>query len=154
MKLTNATEKACAVVAMLATQHENEPIPSSLIVKRLHISESYTKKLLRKLVVGNVISSVTGTKGGFKLVKNLNEISLLDIVEAIEGEISTYPDHGTLIYAFTEFHPMTVDGEKAVKEAFKQADDVWRETLRKQTIDKLFNKALGYEKPEIDWLDL
>lgn len=154
MKLTNATEKACAVVAILATQKDNRPIPSSVIVERLHISDSYTKKLLRKLVVGNVISSVPGNSGGFSLRRNLNEINMLEIVEAIEGKVVTYPGYGTLKHAFSEFPEQIEHGESVMKNVFLEADRQWRNSLQMQTLDQIFIRTFGDRKVEVNWLDL
>ncbi len=154
MKLTNATEKALAVVAMLATQEENKPIPSAIIVERLHISDSYTKKLLRKLVVGNVIASVPGNSGGFSLDRNLSQINLLEIVEAIEGEVVTYPGYGTLAHAFTEFPDQIIEGEITMKSVFSKADQLWRHELQNQTLDKVFIEIFGDREVVVNWLDL
>ncbi len=154
MKLTNATEKACAVVAMLATQEDNKPIPSSVIVERLHISDSYTKKLLRKLVVGNVISSVPGNSGGFSLSRSLDEINMLEIVEAIEGKVVTYPGYGTLKHAFTEFPEQNEHGESVMKNVFLEADELWCNSLRAQTLDKVFLKSFGDREVVVNWLEL
>ncbi len=154
MKLTNATEKACAVVAMLATQEDKRPIPSSVIVERLHISDSYTKKLLRKLVVGGVIASVPGNSGGFSLNRELRNINVLEIVEAIEGEVVTYPGYGTLEHAFTEFPEQIEHGETVIKNVFKSADKLWRDELRGQTLDKVFLQSFGDREVVVDWLDL
>ncbi len=154
MKLTNATEKALAVVAMLSTQVDNKPIPSSVIVERLHISDSYTKKLLRKLVVGNVITSVPGNSGGFSLNRDLKDINILEIVEAIEGTVVTYPGYGTLEHAFTEFPEQQEHGEHVIKNVFAKADKLWREELQAQTLDKVFLQSFGDREVVVDWLDL
>ncbi len=154
MKLTNATEKALAVVAMLATQENNKPIPSAVIVERLHISDSYTKKLLRKLVVGNVIASVPGNSGGFSLDRDLSKISMLEIVEAIEGEVVTYPGYGTLAHAFTEFPDQIIEGETTMKSVFSKADQLWRSELANQTLDKVFLEIFGDRPVVVDWFEL
>lgn len=154
MKLTNATEKACAVVAILATQKDKTPIPSAIIVERLHISDSYTKKLLRKLVVGNVISSAPGNSGGFSLKRELSEINMLEIVEAIEGKVVTYPGYGTLNHAFSEFPEQIEHGELVMKNVFLEADQKWRNSLQVQTLDVIFKKTFGERVVEVNWLEL
>lgn len=154
MKLTNATEKTCAVIAMLATQEGNRPIPSSVIVERLHISDSYTKKLLRKLVVGNVITSVPGNNGGFSLNRELKDINVLEVVEAIEGRVETYPGYGTLEHAFTEFPESIEHGESVIRNIFSDADKLWRDELKSQTLDKVFYKSFGDREVIVDWLNL
>ncbi len=47
--------------------------------------ESFTAKILQDLVRRGVINSTKGPNGGFYISKDLNEITLYDIVEAIDG---------------------------------------------------------------------
>ena len=101
MKLTNATEQALAIMAMLAVQHQSIPVSSETIYTKLAVSPSYVKKLLRKLVVARLIGGVSGNNGGFYLEKAPSDISLLEIVEAIEGPFTSFPDRGVLQRAFT-----------------------------------------------------
>ena len=77
MKLTNATEQALAIMAMLAVQHQSIPVSSETIYTKLAVSPSYVKKLLRKLVVARLIGGVSGNNGGFYLEKAPSDISLL-----------------------------------------------------------------------------
>lgn len=154
MKLTNATEKAIAVVAMLATQEERRLIPSSVIVERLNISDSYTKKLLRKLVVAGVVKAVPGNSGGFCLAKELKEINALQVVEAIEGEVITYPGYGTLKHTFGEFPESSEDGEATIKNMFHDADKLWRDYLQSKTLDIVFAETFGNREVVVNWLDL
>lgn len=154
MRLTNATEKAIAVVAMLATQKERKLIPSSVIVGRLDISDSYTKKLLRKLVVGGIVKAVPGNNGGFCLAMDLEQINVLQVVEAIEGEIITYPGYGTLKRAFEEFPESTKDGDITIKNIFQDADKLWRNSLSKITLDMVFAETFGSRDVTVNWLDI
>ena len=47
----------------------------------------FSLKILRKLVAAGLILSYKGAAGGYELAKKPREISLCDIVEAIEGPI-------------------------------------------------------------------
>ena len=54
--------------------------------KMLDVSDSYLKKVTRQLVVAGLITSKASKLGGFILNKKMNDISFLDIFEAIEGK--------------------------------------------------------------------
>jgi Rrf2 family protein len=58
------------------------------IAKEMHIPRSFLAKILQKLARASLVKSFRGVKGGFQLAKHPSEISLLDVVEAIEGEVA------------------------------------------------------------------
>lgn len=151
MKLTNASEKALAVIAILATQEKGESVSSNIIINRLEISPSYTKKLLRKLVVANIIDSVSGNGGGFRLKRKLEDINLLEILEAIEGKISTYPDYGTLERTFSDFNETVESAQSIVKEIFLQADNKWKEQLSTYTVYDVLMTIFNNNITSVDW---
>lgn len=153
MKLTNATEQAIAIIAILATQDEEMPASSKAIYQKLSVSQSYVKKLLRKLVVSKIIEGVSGNNGGFYIEKNLREISLLDIVEAIEGPFHSFPHIGVLERAFSDFTEIAQNGNETITEVFTHADIAWDEELRNVTVqDVLSDVFKNYgEIPRRDW---
>lgn len=59
-------------------------MPSQYISEKLELSESYTKKIIRKLVNVDLISSSPGNSGGLQINKSLDKISLLDIYLSLE----------------------------------------------------------------------
>ncbi|MBC8830504.1 Rrf2 family transcriptional regulator, partial [Escherichia coli] len=92
-KLSKSMHPVFCIMTMLSTRKVDVPISSVTIHHRLRDSSpSYISKILRKLVVSGLINSVSGNNGGFTLAKDPEEINLLDIVEAVEGKIDTYPD--------------------------------------------------------------
>ncbi len=85
MKLKKSMEQAVCVLLLLELEKKYTPIKSKKISERLEVSDSYLKKILRKLVVENLISSDASKDGGFSLARDLSEISMLDVYNAIEG---------------------------------------------------------------------
>jgi len=51
------------------------------------IPRSFLAKILQKLVKAKIVRSYRGVKGGFSLAKQARDISLLEVLEAIEGKI-------------------------------------------------------------------
>lgn len=153
MKLTNATEQALAIMAMLSMQPKNIPVSSESIYTKLSVSQSYVKKLLRKLVVSKLIGGVSGNNGGFYLEKETSDISLLEIVEAIEGPLETFPDIGVLQRAFSEFDEYAQNGHNIVSSFFSEADRLWEERLRQVSVREVLEKVFEKEKelPTRDW---
>lgn len=57
------------------------------ISEEYRIPRSFLAKILQKLVKAKLVRSYRGVKGGFSLAKQAREITILDVIEAIEGKI-------------------------------------------------------------------
>ena len=153
MKLTNATEQALAILAILAIQKKEVPVSSETIYTKLSVSQSYVKKLLRKLVVSKIIAGVSGNNGGFFLEKDTKDITLLEIVEAIEGPFESFPDVGILQRAFSGFDEYAQNGDNIISAYFSEADRAWEEKLKKISIQEVLEKVFEKEDeiPTKNW---
>jgi Rrf2 family protein len=87
MKLTRASSYALHAVAYMADQDTNEPVASHVIAKARKIPERFLLKVLKPLVSARVLLSVKGPNGGYRLAKAAGEITLLEILEAVDGPI-------------------------------------------------------------------
>ncbi|WP_281165696.1 Rrf2 family transcriptional regulator [Liquorilactobacillus sicerae] len=154
MQLTKGFEQAACIIALLATQNRQIPISSQVIHDRVNGSQSYLQKLLRKLVIAGLITSTSGNNGGFSLAKDPKNITLLEIVEATEGEIKTYPDLGFIDLVFRDFRPLSQEATHVINEAFHQADLRWGQYLQTKTVYQIIVDTFGSTKiPLIDWND-
>lgn len=153
MKLTNATEQALAIIAILSTQAEDVPASSKAVHQKLSVSQSYIKKLLRKLVVSNIIEGVSGNNGGFYLERHLKDISLLEIVEAIEGPLDSFPHIGVLKRAFSDYNEIVQNGNEEITKVFTKADLAWNEELRQVSVQDVLSEVFSDygEIPKRDW---
>src|ERR1700722_12002191 len=87
MKLTRASSYALHAVVHMAAQKKNEPIASHTIAHARGIPDRFLLKVLKPLVSHQVLLSVKGPNGGYRLAKPPNEITMLEIVEAVDGTI-------------------------------------------------------------------
>lgn len=74
-------------ILIIAAVKEGQLVNTKKIASLLGASEAHLAKVLQQLVKTGYIRSERGPRGGFALLKNANEITLLDIYEAIEGPI-------------------------------------------------------------------
>ena len=87
MKLSRTV--AYAVQASLHLAHENssEPVPCSRLAAEGQMPERFLLQILRNLVAHGILTSTRGVDGGYSLVRDPEDISLLDIIEAIDGPL-------------------------------------------------------------------
>ena len=84
MKIRQSFEQAICILLLIGT-HDG-PMKSHELSKILDVSDSYLKKITRQLVISGLITSKASKLGGFVLNKEMQEISFLDIFDAIEGK--------------------------------------------------------------------
>jgi Rrf2 family protein len=94
MKLTHASSYALHAVVFLAGQKQNNPVASHQIAKARGIPERFLLKVLKPLVSARVLASVKGPHGGYRLARTPNDLTMLEIVEAVDGPLNGHRDNG------------------------------------------------------------
>ena len=87
MKLSTKGRYGLRALIDLALYSENETVSIQSIARRQNISDSYLGQLMRKLRSAGLIVSVRGAQGGYKLARPANEISVGDVLRALEGSL-------------------------------------------------------------------
>jgi Rrf2 family protein len=136
MKMKSGVEQAICILIMLATQIDQRPIKSAILSKRLSVSDSYLKKVMRSLVVSGLVDSESGKDGGFKLKLTPEEITMLHIYEAIEGTHSFVRPTNLAEKVFLRAEKIK-DKKKEVLAVFFDAEQQFKARLQKYTLDSL-----------------
>jgi Rrf2 family protein len=84
VKINKSFEQGIYVLLMLGLQKDNQAVKSNVMSNILQVSDSYLKKILRKLVLADLVISSASKDGGFQLKKSLKQITLYDVYKAIE----------------------------------------------------------------------
>jgi len=87
MKLTRAASYAIHALVFMANQKHNRPVASHHIAQARGIPERFLLKVLKPLVSVRVLLSIKGPNGGYRLAKPANEITMLRVIEAVDGPI-------------------------------------------------------------------
>lgn len=87
MKLSTKGRYGLRAMIDLAIHSESEAVSIASIAARQKISESYLEQLIPKLRKAGMISSVRGAGGGYKLAKPAGDISVGDVLRALEGNL-------------------------------------------------------------------
>lgn len=88
-KLINISEASSIAIHSLSLIAKlDKSINATQIAEFTGFSKNHLSKILQILVKKGYLSSIRGPKGGFKLIKDASEITLLEIYELIEGKPS------------------------------------------------------------------
>ncbi len=87
--MTLSTKGRYGLRAMIDLADFSEESPQSIanIAQRQSISDSYLEQLMAKLKKANLIKSIRGSQGGYVLARPSNEISVGEILRALEGDL-------------------------------------------------------------------
>lgn len=84
MKLTTKSRYGTRLVLDISVYGKGKPVPLSDISRRQNISLKYLEQLVSKLKKAGIINSLRGSSGGHMLAKSSHEITVGDIVRALE----------------------------------------------------------------------
>ena len=85
MRITQEADYALRIVYFLAIQ--NMTIDAGTIAKEISIPQRFSLKILRKLMLNEIVRSRKGASGGYFLSLPLSEITVLRVIECIDGPL-------------------------------------------------------------------
>ncbi len=89
MKLSRTVAYAVRATLQLAKSQSTSPVPCSQLAAEGQMPERFLLQILRNLVTHGILRSTRGVDGGYSLVRPAEEVSLLEVIEAIEGPLSS-----------------------------------------------------------------
>jgi Rrf2 family protein len=127
MKLTRASSYALHAVAFMAAQKHDKPVASHNIAQARGIPERFLLKVLKPLVSARVLHSIKGPNGGYRLARPASDITMLEIVEAVDGPIrgqAPFSDekNGPLNHKLEQICKQTADLQKKHLEKIRMSD--------------------------------
>lgn len=87
VKLSTKGRYGLRAIIDLARYSEKEPVSISSIATRQDISERYLEQLVGLLRKAGLVKSIRGASGGYVLAKDISEISVGDVLRALEGDL-------------------------------------------------------------------
>src|SRR3954470_1986224 len=88
MQITRAGEYGVLGLMCLARRPSGSVVMIDEVSREEHIPKSFAAKIFQSLVKAGLVKSNRGTGGGFTLLKKPSEITVLHVIEAIEGKIA------------------------------------------------------------------
>lgn len=88
LTISRETDYACRVILHLAMLPTNSRATAQEIAKRRIIPRTLVRRVITRLAKANLIKTTRGNGGGFSLARAPADISLRDVVEAMEGSLA------------------------------------------------------------------
>lgn len=89
MKLSRTVEYAVQAVLQLAEHERSKPVPCSQLAAQGKMPERFLLQILRNLVTHGILNSTRGVDGGYALERSPDQITLLDVLEAVDGPLQS-----------------------------------------------------------------
>lgn len=115
MRITNATEYAIRAIIFMGLNPEKVFTANELFIE-IDVPQKFLSKILQKLAQKKILISIRGIKGGFKIGKPLDTLTLYDIVEAIDGPLA--------------LNKCLIDGFDCRRERYCPVHEIWEEAQK------------------------
>ncbi|WP_281232313.1 RrF2 family transcriptional regulator [Flavobacterium gelatinilyticum] len=144
-------EYAIHSLVYLIDNPKSETITVRDLANFQNISETYLAKAFTKLKKAGIVKSNIGVKGGYKLARSAEEITFLDIVLAVEGEISFFECNqirDNCIMLDKENLPWKKDSVCAIHQVMIETENKIKDSLREknlQWVHNMIRKQYGQE---------
>lgn len=148
MKISEGVEWGAHCLVLLAALPPQTILPAQVMAEYHGISDTYLVKHLQSLASAGLVESISGPKGGYRLARAPEQITMLDVVQAIEGHEPAF--------RCTEIRqrgPSAVDLAAyrlpcSIHATMMRAEKAWRDQLRAQTIADLVAQVARVADPQ------
>lgn len=143
MKMSDGVEWALHSCVNLAWSGPDRAVSAARLAAWHDLPAAYLNKQLQALARAGIVVSTPGPRGGFRLARPLADISLMDVVAAVEG-----PDEAFRCTEIRRQGPGGPDREAeagapacAIAQAMGRAELAWRTALAAQDLDGIRRQA-------------
>ncbi|MCE8538044.1 Rrf2 family transcriptional regulator [Ruegeria pomeroyi] len=148
MKHTEGLEWAAHACSLLAALPPDTSLPARLLAEFFDLPEPYLAKQMQKLSAAGIVETRRGPRGGYALARAPAEITLLQMVQAIDGE--------TRHFTCTELRrcgPSGVDDSQylrpcGIARSMWRAEAAWRRELAGVTLADILKMGMQDTPPE------
>lgn len=136
MRLTVKSEYGVLALIDLATRSDGIPASAREVSERQAIPAKYLEQLFVALRRAGLVSAIRGAKGGFVLARDPADISVLSVVEALEGPLSPTVCEGE------RAHTCQRSGCCAASSVWERATEALRTVFAEASIGDLADRQL------------
>ncbi|MCP2342788.1 RrF2 family transcriptional regulator [Actinomadura rupiterrae] len=134
MKLPASTEWLLHCAASLAQLEPGETASAAQLARYFDLPAPYLAKQLQALVKAGILAATTGPRGGFRLGREPDRITLLQIVEAVDGTSPPYECREIRLQGAGALRPEDCRETCVLAAKMAGAHRAWREALAADTL--------------------
>lgn len=90
MKMNVSIMYGIIATGYVAQNCQDGPVLTAKVAKEFNIPMAYLQKIMKQLVMANILRSKRGPTGGFSLARPAGEVSLLEVWEAVDGPLRSH----------------------------------------------------------------
>ncbi len=148
MKISDGVEWGLHCAVLLGFLEPGESLPTARLAEYHGVPGAYLAKHLQAMSRADLLESVQGPGGGYRLARPADEISMLDVVEAIDGRASAFQcaeirRRGPAARPAREYRVPC-----AIHAVMNGADDAWRAELRGTSVADLMARIVRDASPK------
>lgn len=152
MKLSTKGRYGLRALVDLAIHSQEGPVPLQSIACRQKISQRYLEQLMGSLKKAGLVTSTRGVQGGYQLARDAAEISVGDVLRALEGDLRAVDCPAETGQEGCEIAGACVTRYvwKRVNESIRQTvDTIWISQLAREGKEKQ-NRLMSIRDPEME----
>jgi Rrf2 family protein len=134
MQITRQADYAVRAVLHLAQIKNGDRAATSTVAKEQHIPPSFLAKIISQLSIAGLLHTSRGARGGVTLARAPKDITLLEVIEAIDGPIQLNECVG-------DSGVCTFDSDCPIKTVWCEAQDELVSRLRRTDFGQLLPKS-------------
>lgn len=137
MRMNEGVEWALHVCTVLALVPEGRAMPATRLAEFHGVPGPYLAKQLQALAAAGIVRSVPGRRGGYRLAKAPADITLLDVVDAVDGGEPAFRCTEIRQRGPAALEPSAYRRPCGIARAMWAAEDAWRRELAARTVADL-----------------
>ncbi|WP_255953719.1 RrF2 family transcriptional regulator [Streptomyces odontomachi] len=140
MKLSQGVEWGVHCATLLALAPEGTSVRREGLAAHYGLPDTYLAKHLQAMTRAGILHATTGPRGGYRLARAAERITMLDVVDAIEGSGEPFVCQEIRQRGTGALRPEQCTRPCGVSSVMSEAYDAWRATLRAVTLTDLVGR--------------
>jgi Rrf2 family protein len=148
MRMSEGVEWAVHCCTVLAALPDDQSLPAARLAEFHDVPPAYLAKHLQALAGAGIVRSSAGPRGGYRLARPPADISLLDVVLAVDGEDTAFRCTEIRQQGPVAAPPETCRRPCGIARAMWRAEDAWRAELAATSVGDILLELLTTLPPD------